>query len=139
MNCSSDREKFLKFEAEDQEFAKFLRSLITRTVISKILQILGLQPRISKVFPRSLEFFFLTVGQNNFGNKIPFLTYSLRFFRFQRLGQFEFKLEKNNWDLETCRKILFTLAFYYLTFRRHSQVQHTKYDVICPKKLPNTR
>ena len=30
----------------------------------KILQSLGLQPRISKVF--------LTVGQNNFGNKIPF-------------------------------------------------------------------
>ena len=24
--CSSDREKFLKFEAEGQEFAKFLRS-----------------------------------------------------------------------------------------------------------------
>ena len=26
-NCSSDREKFLKFEAEGREFAKFLRSL----------------------------------------------------------------------------------------------------------------
>ena len=26
-NCSSDREFFLKFEAEGQEFAKFLRSL----------------------------------------------------------------------------------------------------------------
>ena len=26
-NCSSDREKLLKFEAEDREFAKFLRSL----------------------------------------------------------------------------------------------------------------
>jgi hypothetical protein len=26
-NCSSDREKRLKFEAEGQEFAKFLRSL----------------------------------------------------------------------------------------------------------------
>ena len=43
-NCSSDREKLLKFEAEGREFAKFLRSL---------------------------EQFFLTVGQNNFGNKIP--------------------------------------------------------------------
>ena len=32
-------------------------------MISKFLQILGLQHRISKVF--------LTVGQNNFGNKIP--------------------------------------------------------------------
>ena len=44
---SSDREKLLKFEAEGREFAKFLRSL---------------------------EQFFLTVGQNNFGNKLPFLT-----------------------------------------------------------------
>ena len=26
-NCSSDREKLLKFEAEGQEFANFLRSL----------------------------------------------------------------------------------------------------------------
>ena len=26
-NCSSDWEKLLKFEAEDQEFAKFLKSL----------------------------------------------------------------------------------------------------------------
>jgi hypothetical protein len=26
-NCSSDRKKVLKFEAEGQEFAKFLRSL----------------------------------------------------------------------------------------------------------------
>ena len=26
-NCSTDREKLLKFEAEGQEFAKFLRSL----------------------------------------------------------------------------------------------------------------
>ena len=26
-NCSSDREKFLKFEAEGREFSKFLRSL----------------------------------------------------------------------------------------------------------------
>jgi hypothetical protein len=31
--------------------------------------VLGLQPRIS--FSRSLEQFFLTVGMNNFGNKIP--------------------------------------------------------------------
>ena len=45
-NCSSDREKLLKFEAESREFSKFLKSL---------------------------EHFFLTVGQNNFGNKIPFL------------------------------------------------------------------
>ena len=41
-------------------------------VISKFLQILGLQPRISKVFLNHQNNFFLTVGQNNFGNKIPF-------------------------------------------------------------------
>ena len=29
-----------------------------------------------KSFSRSLEFFFLTVGQNNFGNRIPFLSVS---------------------------------------------------------------
>ena len=40
-------------------------------MISNILQILGLQPRISKVFSQSLEHFFLTVVQNNFGKKIP--------------------------------------------------------------------
>ena len=45
-NCSSDGEKLLKFEAEGREFANFLRSL---------------------------EQFFLTAGQNNFGNKIPFI------------------------------------------------------------------
>ena len=42
-------------------------------MISNFLKILGLQPRISKVFLESLEQFFLTVGQNNFGNKIPYL------------------------------------------------------------------
>ena len=42
-------------------------------MISKFLQILGLQPRISfKSFSRSLEQFFLTVGQKNFGNKRPY-------------------------------------------------------------------
>ena len=35
---------------------------------------LGLQPRISKIFPdHYVEQFFLTVGQNNFGNKILLL------------------------------------------------------------------
>ena len=47
-NCSSDREKLLKFEAEGRELSKILRSL---------------------------EQFYPTVGQNNFGNKIPFLHY----------------------------------------------------------------
>ena len=43
-------------------------------MIAKFLQILGLQPRIS------LERFFITVGQNNFGNKIPFLAQLLGIF-----------------------------------------------------------
>ena len=34
---------------------------------------LGLQPWILKVLSQSLEQFFLSVGQNNYGNKIPFL------------------------------------------------------------------
>ena len=41
-------------------------------MILKILQILGLQPWISNFFSLSLEQFFLTVGQSNFCNKIPF-------------------------------------------------------------------
>ena len=36
------------------------------------MQILGLQPRISKFSSRSLEQFFLTVGQYNFGNKYQY-------------------------------------------------------------------
>jgi hypothetical protein len=45
-NCSSDREKLLKFEAEGRDFAKILRSL---------------------------EQFIQTVkGQNNFGNRMLF-------------------------------------------------------------------
>ena len=67
-NCSSDREKLLKFEAEGQEFAKFLRSL---------------------------EQFIQTVkGQNNFWQQNAFLT-SWRFLRSNKLEleQLEFKLE----------------------------------------------
>ena len=32
-------------------------------------------PGISKTFSQSLEHFFLTVGQSNFGNKIPLVEY----------------------------------------------------------------
>ena len=41
-------------------------------MISKILQILSLQPLISKFFSINI-FFFLAVGQNNFSNKIPLI------------------------------------------------------------------
>ena len=40
-------------------------------MISNILQILDLQSRTSNIFAWSLEDLFLTVGQNNFGKKIP--------------------------------------------------------------------
>ena len=36
------------------------------------MQIRGIQPGIFKSFFQSIEQLFLTVGQNNFGNKIPF-------------------------------------------------------------------
>ena len=64
--CSSDREKLLKFEAE--EFAKFLRS--------------------------QEQFIQTEKGQNNFGNIILFLTCSLRFLIPTKLEEFEFKLKK---------------------------------------------
>ena len=48
----------MKFEAEDQEFAKFLRSLKSFA---------NSRPSVG----------LLTVGLNNFGNKIPFTEYSL--------------------------------------------------------------
>ena len=49
-------------------------------MISKFLQILGFQPRNFKSFSRSLEQFFLTVGQNNFGNKIPLQLWLQKYF-----------------------------------------------------------
>ena len=68
-NCSSDREKLLKFEAESREFSKFLRSL---------------------------EQFIQTVkGQNNFLKQNAFLSCSWRFFMSNILKQLEFKVEKN--------------------------------------------
>ena len=67
-NCSSDRKKLLKFEAEGREFSKFLRSL---------------------------EQYIQTVkGQNNFWQQNAFLTCSWGFLISNRLEQLEFKLEK---------------------------------------------
>ena len=63
-NCSSDREKLLKFEAEAQDFAKFLRSL---------------------------EQFIQTA---NFWPQNAFLTCSWRFLISNELEQLKFKLER---------------------------------------------
>ena len=62
-NCSSDREKLLKFKAEGREFAKFLRSL---------------EQFIQKV-----------KGQNNFWEQNAFLTCFWRFLRSNKLEQLE--------------------------------------------------
>ena len=60
-NCSTDREKLLKFEAEGREFENFLRSLEQFIQAVKVQKIsysftcilpdyVALQPRILKVF-----------------------------------------------------------------------------------------
>ena len=64
-NCSSDREKNLKFEAEGREFTKIFRSL---------------------------EQFVQTVKV--FGNRMVFLTCSWSSLRYSKLEQLEFKFEK---------------------------------------------
>ena len=55
-------------------------------MISKILQILGLQPRVFKSFSGSLEQFFLTIGQSNFGNRIPSIVSCWVFFSEAKVG-----------------------------------------------------
>ena len=70
-NCSSDREKIVlviekNFEAEDREFAKFLRA--------------------------QEQFIYTVDGQNNFWQHNYFLTCCWRFLISNKLEQFEFKL-----------------------------------------------
>ena len=60
-NCSSDREKLLKFEAEGREFANFLRSLE--------------------------QFIQTVIGQNNFWQQNASLTCSWMFLRSKKLEQ----------------------------------------------------
>ena len=67
-NCSSDREKRLKFEVEGREFAKFLRSL-------------G-------------QFIQTVKGQKNFWKNNAFFTCSWRFVISNKLEQLKFKLQK---------------------------------------------
>ena len=70
-NCSSDGEKLLKFEAEGQEFSNFLRSLEQFIQTVKIFENSWPSASNFKNVSPSLEQFFLTLGQNNFDNKIP--------------------------------------------------------------------
>ena len=67
-NCSSDREKLLKFESEGREFSKKLRSLGTICLNSERFE--------------------------QFWKENYFLIYSWRFLRSDKLEQLEFKLEK---------------------------------------------
>ena len=64
------------WEQEEQVKKSILlpKNVLTFPCLNKFMQILGFQPQIFKTFSRSLEQFFLTVGQNNFGNKIPLPT-----------------------------------------------------------------
>ena len=68
-NCSSDREKLLKFEAEILKFAKFLISLE--------------------------QFIQTAKGQNKFWQQNAFLTSSWRFLMSNKFEQLELKFEKN--------------------------------------------
>ena len=61
-----------------------------KIVISKNLKIPGLQPRISQ----SLQQFFLTVGQNNFGNKIPITQHLHELFVGQSLKDLSWVLQQ---------------------------------------------
>ena len=67
-NCSTDRETSLKFEAEGQEFAKFLRSLE--------------------------QFIQAVKGQNNSWEQNYFIPFSWKILTSYKLEQLEFKLEK---------------------------------------------
>ena len=67
-NCSSDREKLLKFEAEGGEFAKFLKSLE--------------------------QFIQIVKGQNNFWQQNSFLTRSWRFLISNEYGKLQIKSKK---------------------------------------------
>ena len=86
-NCSSDREKLLKFEAEGRELANFLRSL---------------------------EQFIQTVkGQNNFWYQKAFLTCFWRFLISNKLEQLELKLEKNIGIQKSAGKVRKYNFFFY--------------------------
>ena len=92
-NCSSDREKLLKFEAESREFSKFLKNSRPSALNFKS-------------FSRSLEQFFLTVGQNNFGNKIPYLIFCREICGdFQPLGNWSMSLKAVRPELDLFKLI----------------------------------
>ena len=88
------------------------------------MKILGLQPRISKVFPRSLEQFFLTVGQNNFGYKTP---------KLYNLGQFYPKNVDSDFYKLVMIKIEVTLVLTSLQFKRDFDIDLGERNIIFRK------
>ena len=112
-------------------------------------------PELSKPY-QALEHFFLTVGQNNFGNKIPCLLLSPKCIRtnFQSSIIYRFldDLRRGNLRNSVERKIFHYLVNYILNFlaKRHRfipKVGHSKSTffsmgkVLCTKKhrIPNTK
>ena len=96
-----------------------------------------------KSFSQSQEQFFLTVGQNNFGNKIPFLhgkilhilqivskrsqILGLRFFLKTKLLNFNIKLRCHNSKLSySSLCLLYYSAYYILLGHQHARNNQTK-------------
>ena len=69
----TSRNKLKKTFCYQKLFWPFIVQMNCSSDVKIFAQILDLQPRISKSFSQSLEHFFLTVSQDNFGNKIPIL------------------------------------------------------------------
>ena len=124
-------------------------------MIPKNLKILGLHPRISNFFSQSLEQFFLRVGQNNFGNKIPFLFWyqiylykgnlklakDLSFWNIAQLYSCFFLIEillcnfleyteKIIYDSSCCTRIAIGPYFYDNSARKHSNSVFKKLNII---------
>ena len=71
------------------------------------------------MFLRSLEKFITNIEKSEqFLKQNAFLTCSWRFLKTNTLEQLQFKLEKNNWELETYRKslkmMIFVVTIYFL-------------------------
>ena len=80
-------------------------------MISKCLQILGFHSRISKVFPRSQKKNFITVGQNNFGNEIPFILQIDNLEKVRFVSDFTLKLDRLSYTIWNFSILCFFLIF----------------------------
>ena len=90
-------------------------------MISQMLIIRSLQHRITKVY-RSLEQFFLTLDQNNFGNKIPFLVFNQFIYRTTAV-------ECELWN-KKCIKISFKIHFLGCPIRHSMSILEKNFERI---------